>query len=375
MFRGGIWLSYGQMYLESSGLSFEDSGDLDLAFAGQVNGLCGAAVTGRLWLITGMHTGTVPCTVELHDVPPQVGAQWDDVVEASYQPAERPIFLIGCTGTTAADLALEPGLEYRVRYCVSGMDAGGEAEPREEDEPEIDRFLLQFWPAPPRPDVVVRQTSEVAVYWHGLARNLPSLAEVTSARAEAAAAHAAAAALAAADQRERMRLQGEFRRWNGRRPVGRVADVPEGPRLAELDRPLLDALADAPDGLLRRVAHRAAWRALTEAGMAEVDWIAAGLAAIESGFPLPEPFGDDAGVWQALGVDQRIPVTVVPSPDGRADNWSQQYMSMPALLAAADPDPLRAAIAGVVHASVGVGFDRRDALLAETGDLLAAYRA
>lgn len=358
------------MYVESSRPSFDDDGDLQLAFAGQRNGLCGAGVEGRLWLITGMNTGTVPCTVELHEVAPPVGEQWDEVVETSYRPADTPIFLIGCIGIIAADLALQPGVEYRVRYCASGMDAGREAGPREEGEPEIDRYLLQFWPAPPRPDAVLRQTGQCAAYSHGVARDLPSFAELAAARAESAVAQATADALALAEQREQMQLQEELRRWHGPRPDGPVADVPEGPRLAELDRPLLDALAAAPDLLLRTVAHRAARRALTEAGMADIDWIAAGLAAVERGDPLPAPFGDDTRVWQALEADPRIPDTVVRSPDGTADNWSQQYMTLPALLFAANPDPLRAAIASVLHATVGVGFDRRDALLAEIGDLL-----
>ena len=33
-----------------------------------------------------------------------------------------------------------------------------------------DRYLLQLWPAEPAPDAVVREGSEIAAYWHGVAR-------------------------------------------------------------------------------------------------------------------------------------------------------------------------------------------------------------
>lgn len=78
--------------------------------------------------------------------------------------------------------------------------------------------------------------------------------------------------------------------------------------------------------------------------------------------------------WRLLEADDLIPNTTVRSPDGAADNWSQQHFSMPALLFAAHPDPLRAAVASVAHAIVGVGPDRRDALLTAIHDALAERR-
>jgi hypothetical protein len=43
-----------------------------------------------------------------------------------------------------------------------------------DDEPALDRYLLQLWPAPHRAEVLVRQTSEIAAYWHSAAREDPS---------------------------------------------------------------------------------------------------------------------------------------------------------------------------------------------------------
>ena len=66
---------------------------------------------------------------------------------------------------------------YRVRYCATGMDEGRELDTRviddedqEDEDRAYDRYVLQFWPAPPAPDQVLRQTSETAAYWHGWVR-------------------------------------------------------------------------------------------------------------------------------------------------------------------------------------------------------------
>jgi hypothetical protein len=63
------------------------------------------------------------------------------------------------------------------------MDDGQDQDGRFEDEPELDRYLLQFWPSPPAPDQVVRQTSECAAYWHGVTRERP-LPPTSAERAE-----------------------------------------------------------------------------------------------------------------------------------------------------------------------------------------------
>ncbi|MCO7192037.1 MULTISPECIES: hypothetical protein [Pseudonocardia] len=67
-------------------------------------------------------------------------------------------------------------------------------------------------------------------------------------------------------------------------------------------------------------------------------------------------------MWRALAEDPNVPSTTIRSPDGQTD-WSQQHMTLPAMLHAAEPDPLRAAIATLVHAATGVGYDRRGLLL------------
>ncbi|WP_290058980.1 hypothetical protein [Amycolatopsis solani] len=164
--HGDVHVHYGQIYVHSAGGEpFE--GDLHACFAGQRNGLCGAAVAGTLFLLTGRHTGEVEFTAEVHETaPPDAGGE--DVVEASFRAA-GPARLVTWAGEEWWDLELPPG-DYRVRYSATGMDDG--------DGPESS--LLQFWPAPPAPDAVVRQTSAAAAYWHGFARKLPAVTSRTN---------------------------------------------------------------------------------------------------------------------------------------------------------------------------------------------------
>jgi hypothetical protein len=59
---------------------------------------------------------------------------------------------------------------YRVRFNAFGMDLTGEVAVRNSDEPVLDQYRLQMWPAGPQPDAIVRQTSRMARYWHGVAQ-------------------------------------------------------------------------------------------------------------------------------------------------------------------------------------------------------------
>ena len=168
---GPVWVHYAQIYVESS----ENYADLGECFGGQWNGLCGAAVDGKLFLITGLHTGKVGFVVEVHDKMPSVEFTADEVVEASYRPLGDAT-LQGWGGEGRWPLDLEQ-VSYRVRYSGWGMDAGHQAGPPIDDGPLVDRYLLQFWPAPPAPDRVIRQTSKQAAYWHKYARQQPTPAQ------------------------------------------------------------------------------------------------------------------------------------------------------------------------------------------------------
>lgn len=171
LFAGEVHVHYGQVYVES-GAAPADS-PLEAAFAGQANGLCGAAAPGALFLVTGLHTGHVGFAVELHAGAPPVDDGWEEVVEVSFAPASARVALVEWGGAASRPLALAR-VGYRVRYCATGMEAGRARDTLLAGEPPLDRYRLQFWPGPPGPDRVLKQTSETAAYWHRFARGLPS---------------------------------------------------------------------------------------------------------------------------------------------------------------------------------------------------------
>ncbi|SDH18624.1 hypothetical protein [Pseudonocardia oroxyli] len=248
------------------------------------------------------------------------------------------------------------------------MDAASDGS-RSQDDPVLDRYLIQLWPAPPAPDAVLRRTSRTAAYWHDHARALPTQAELATRKAEQRA-HVDAQAQAELAERERQRLAEQNLRWGGRIPAREVLEIAESLQLSQYDRALLDAVVAAGPQQQRAVARFAVRQAYTEAGLNGISWIDAALDALDHATPLPAPFDDPAAMWRALAEDPHVPSTTIRSPDGQAD-WSQQHMTLPALLHAAEPDPLRAAIATLVQAATGVGYDRRHSLLEAARRVLA----
>ncbi|MEU3270314.1 hypothetical protein ABZ639_05675 [Saccharomonospora sp. NPDC006951] len=171
LMHGDAWVHYGQIYVQSARPGAPET-TMEDSFRGQRNGLCGAAVPGVLFLITGLHTGRVGFTVEHHDAAPAAPEGWQEVVEVAFRLDGDAIALAGWGGEGHWPLDLPRG-DYRVRYCGSGMDEARRADTRMEGDPEIDRYLVQFWPAPASADAVVRCTSAIARYWHGYAAGLP----------------------------------------------------------------------------------------------------------------------------------------------------------------------------------------------------------
>ncbi|MEU3568526.1 hypothetical protein AB0E96_08885 [Kitasatospora sp. NPDC036755] len=448
---GEVRVHYGQLYVESDP---DGAGpDLANAFAGQRSGLCGAAVPGALWLTTGLHTGTVGFTVEVHEQAPPLDEGWEDVVEVSFRPASDECSLVEWGGGVAGELDLAE-TDHRVRYCARGMDEGHRLDTLVSGEPPVDRYLLQFWPAPPAPDRVLRQTSAQAAYWHDCARKLPP-----PPTPEERAAEEDRARLARERVAEENRAAAELWEWGGRRPSAALRGVTGNVRgLLEFDAPLLHALDDAGPRARYAVARFAARRACTVAGLAELDWVAAALTALDEDRPLPPPFDDRVALWQVLAGDPRVPDRAVrravpperepfrpphPDPDGpwavplpqpKPASWpepfdakvphppapavegavfadatavaegavfvegaafgtfgytvrgsaagfgpvepdwpvSQPHMALPAVVGAAEPDSLRAAIDAVYAAVVTYGEDHRT-LLAQVRAVLAEH--
>ncbi|MDX3635639.1 hypothetical protein PV728_36385 [Streptomyces europaeiscabiei] len=410
---GEVHVHYGQIYVESDPDGFGPG--LAEAFAGQSSGLCGAAIPGALWLTTGLHTGSVGFTVEVHDQAPPLDPSWEDVVEVSFRPLSANSVLMEWAGEDAWALDLDR-TDYRVRYCATGMDAAREGDTRLDDDPQLDRYLLQFWPASPRPDQVLKQTSQNAAYWHDYARRQPP----PPTPAERAAAEHQARLTRQQAERESL-LAHEREQWGGQLPSQALRTVGGNVRgLLAFDPALLHAIDAAGPTTQRSVALLAARRACERAGLTGLDWIADALTALAAGRPLPPPFDDPDHLWRVLDSDPRVPNRTVgraipperpphhppvpprgqeplpnppqasppvvgpaaaaakppsppaPQPDDSPTSYtmavvigapdpslrmSQPHMALPALTDAAQADPLQAALDAVYAGVVTYGED------------------
>src|SRR6185437_4365459 len=78
---GPLWVHYGQAYVL---IGDSDSSNLEAYFRGQVNGLCGTASSGVMFLMTGLRTGQVAFTVEVSEAPPELDFSWEEIVDAPF---------------------------------------------------------------------------------------------------------------------------------------------------------------------------------------------------------------------------------------------------------------------------------------------------
>ncbi len=205
---------------------------LDAAWADGSNGLCGAGVPGVLELQTGTHTGWLPFRVELHDTAPPVDGSWEEVVEVPFTADSGQLALAGLGGDFV-EFPLPPR-DYRVRYCIRGLDAADTVE-----QPP-DEYLLQFWPAAAAPGRIVKQTAQRAAYWHQARRPQTEQDRADAARTEQ-------------DEREKLARD----RWGERTPNARLrATLGAGlylSTISALDPELESALAGVDDEVHRQV--------------------------------------------------------------------------------------------------------------------------
>lgn len=159
---------YGQAYTLTNA---QAASKLPDCFRGQTNGLCGAAMSGTLFLITGLHTGHVQLSVEVLDDDPPFDQTWEEIVEVPFMANGERVALYDWDGECVCEILLSPGT-YRVRYGAHGMDRGKEVDTFLEEEEAVDSYHLAFWSADLLPDVVLKQTSETAAYWHEYTKSL-----------------------------------------------------------------------------------------------------------------------------------------------------------------------------------------------------------
>jgi len=133
------------------------------AFRGQSQGLVGARVSGALDLTPPVLWGDIAVRVELLGKRPEVGKEWEDVVEVSFTTPGGRVVMNSFEDFTR-DFRLPAGT-YRVRYSARGLDRARDAE---YDDPYLagntlpGRHLFQFWPAEAAPDKILRGESQTA---------------------------------------------------------------------------------------------------------------------------------------------------------------------------------------------------------------------
>ena len=177
-------------------------------------------------------------------------------------------------------------------------------------------------------------------------------------------------------QLERDRLADELRYWGGKLPSERIRATSGNARaMAELDVALAEAIAAASPRTQRSIARWAARRAYEVAGIAQLDWVAPALQALDDERQLPSPFDNHWQAWQLLLNDPRMPHTTVRAIDDRiaaleTRRMLQPAMAFPALFEATEPDPLDAALRALYAAAVTFGRDQYRALFEE---VRAAY--
>jgi hypothetical protein len=335
------WLevNYGQLYVES----FEDQdAATESAFLSQRNGLAGAHVPGFLFLVTGLRDGSVAFTAQRHSVEPPLEGGWEDIVEVSFSALTTGTAIRQWDGSRY-DLDLEPG-DYRVRYYARGMQRGWDLESPTDDEP-VDSYLLQFWPAPHTTDRIIRQSTDVAAYFHQ---------QHTGARPDATTAQQHLS-------REAVRRGSDDEVVDARLAAVSIylGDI------KALDRDLMRTLAAGDDATLRAVARWAALQALDAAGMTDLPSLSSVVTALRHATPVPAPFDDEL---DAPGALEDLPETTVAQIEILRDDSDadpvQQLNAILAVAATARPDSLEAALDAIVLSSITHGEERYRALLA-----------
>jgi hypothetical protein len=321
--------------------------DIIAARGGQSNGICGAGYPGQLAVVTGLHTGQVPFSVCIAESEPELAEDWEDVVEVSFTAPERGYGL--ATFDTWTPLELPASTSYRARYCARGMDAARAQDTRLDGDPVTDRYLLALWPAPPAAETIVRQGSELAAYWHGVARSTPPPPPPPTPEEQAAAeAREAAERARAAERQARER---DLLTWGGTEPSETLRAVgPEAIGLARTDRALAEQLAALDPQTQRQVALWLAGTACERAGAGNLDWDAA-LDALARGRALPAPFDDRSAAWSTLYPPSAVAVTMIQvgTPTPRT-TIAPPAAALAAIFAAADDIPAVAAFGALNQA-------------------------
>lgn len=364
-----LFMDYGQFCIDGGlGDADEELELLEQALAAQP-----FASNGRAVVVLSPHQNNfrMPVSVQVWDRrPPDDRDEWEQVCETRLRVDDGGGLTLSSPtdGYAGCDV---PAGAYLIEISGRGfLTYGwpGSTEPG-------DSWRIRLWPddgSEPRP---ARQW-EMPGY--GVPDNdpMPEPAAATEPDAAESAADdeewvmildgAGAQRITVAELRERAAAD-ERRRWGGE-PIPRLEPYAGAEDIARFDRRFAEALAVADEAQLRRVAIRAATLACEKAGIAEKDWIAAGLDAVRSGAPLPALFADPEAAFDRLHAEEfgsdgedRALIAVLesrepagnPFYDGRPVH--RPSFALPTIGHAAAADPLEAAVRSIYEAGLVYG--------------------
>lgn len=338
LFDGRMDVSYGQAYVEP--VDPDDDVDHEDDFAGQVNGLLGAAEPGVLYLTTGLHTGDVGFRLVIAERAPELSDEWEDVVEASFE-SDGPSMVVEWGAGALCEFEL-PSVPHRVRYCARGMDEARDGGVVMDEDPLVDHYELTFWPADPEPDAIVRVGSKSAEYWHDV-RN---------------------------SEKSRQRKIQEL--WGENAPSEGLIDVDEAFWLVHHRRELAEELAAASPGAQRAVAFWAARRSCEETGLDHEEEVAQALRLQARNEILPPGFESRLEVEEARDRIEEA-FSAMADPDyvlvPRVDARSRALL---ALVGSDHEKPLLAALHALTEAALAFDEEQEGAFLDEAAAVLAA---
>ncbi|MFF9034255.1 hypothetical protein ACF090_02155 [Streptomyces sp. NPDC014892] len=126
--------------------------DLDMSHNGLV-----AATDGAIEVSTGIHTGDVRVTVELHAQKPEPAADWEEIAEISWRSPSGEAFVAPPMDDPVdlPSLAFQGPGPYRLRVHARGRDTAVDQAVVDE---AVESYLLQSWPAEHQDALLVRAT-------------------------------------------------------------------------------------------------------------------------------------------------------------------------------------------------------------------------
>ncbi|MCC9706028.1 hypothetical protein E4N62_12630 [Streptomyces sp. MNU76] len=135
------------------GLQESDDADLPVPFPDDFDfGAFLGTHPGRLDITSGGHTHTATVTVEVWDAAParQDPADWDAQAEADFTSSSGEVAVWSMHTGRADDVIMlsDSGGSWRVRVHCAGRAAAAALAEGEGTGHGVERYLVQFWPAP-----------------------------------------------------------------------------------------------------------------------------------------------------------------------------------------------------------------------------------